>query len=646
MNQILRAGAATLMLACLSGPAAATGPDSDLAPIQPGLDYHSFANVEQFRVTHMELDLRVDFVNKVLFGAVALEIKRLDPRATELVLDTRDLDIRDVEEKPSSVLGALAKSETTWVSRPFHFDKKDPILGSPLVIELPPSKKSTQLIRIDYVTSPTAPALQWLTAKQTAGKPFMYTLAEPIGTRSWIPLQDTPQVRATYTAHIHTTSDVLAMMSAKNDPKVKRNGEYTFNMQEPIPSYLIALAVGDLRFKETGTRTGVYAQKPLLPAAALEFADAESMIRAAEKFIGPYAWDRFDIVVMPPGLPVGSMENPRLTFISPTVIAGDKSLTSAVARALAHSWSGDEVNIATWRDLWINEGFASFLASRIMNDVYGDRREGMERVLAARSFRLSFAKLKSQDQVLAIDLRDRDPAAEFNGVPAEKGRLFFTYLDAKFGRERFDAFLHGYFEHFASKTISTDQFLKYLDENLLTRFPGIVSRDQVTAWVTAPGIPADAVLPATNAFQPVDAVRSVWLDGKLPVKQLDTHDWLAQQWVYFLDDMPAELRKDQLADLDLRFAFTRSGNAEIARSWLMLVIRNGYQPGIPRLEEYLRSIGRRTLITPLYEELMKTPAGAVLAKRVYALAQLGYHPQTIAAIDPIVNLPSETQDDE
>jgi leukotriene-A4 hydrolase len=166
------------------------------------------------------------------------------------------------------------------------------------------------------------------------------------------------------------------------------------------------------------------------------------------------------------------------------------------------------------------------------------------------------------------------------------------------------------------------------------------------AWVTAPGIPADAVLPATSAFQPVDAVRSVWLDGKLPVKQVDTHDWLAQQWVYFLDGMPAEVRKDQLADLDLRFAFTRSGNAEIAQSWLMLVIRNGYQPGIVRLEEYLKSIGRRKLVTPLYEELMKTPAGAVLAKRVYALARLGYHPQTIAAIDPIVNPPSETQDDE
>src|SRR5208283_103658 len=209
MRQLLRVSAAGLLLGCSSGAAATGASEAELSPLQPGLDYHSFANIEQFRVTHLDLNLRVDFHNKVLFGAVGLEIKRLDPRATELVLDTRDLDIRDVEERPTDVLGATAKSQTAWVSRPFHFDKADPILGSPLVIELAPSKKTTELIKIEYVTAPAAPALQWLAAKQTIGghRPFMYTLSEPIGARSWIPLQDTPQVRASYAAHIHTTSD-------------------------------------------------------------------------------------------------------------------------------------------------------------------------------------------------------------------------------------------------------------------------------------------------------------------------------------------------------------------------------------------------------------------------------------------------------
>jgi aminopeptidase N len=638
-------------LAATAAASNAAAPAADLAPIQSGLDYHSFANVEQFRVTRLELDLRVDSAAKVLRGVVGLQIKRLDPGATELILDTRDLNVMEVTEKALGVLGATSKSETTWVSRPYHFERKDKILGSALVIELPPSKRPTEFIRIEYETSPTAPGLQWLTAKQTAGKrkPFLFTQSEPIGTRSWIPLQDTPQVRVTYKAIIHTSPDVLAVMGAKNDPKsmgrpVKRNGEYSFVMPEAIPSYLIALAVGDLAFKETGPRTGVYAEKSVVNEAAKEFADTESMIETGEKLFGPYRWDRYDILVLPPSFPMGGMENPRLSFITPTVIAGDKSLVSVIAHELAHSWSGNLVSNATWRDLWLNEGFTDYMESRIMNAVYGERREMMERVLGLRALQANLAKLKPADQVLAIDLRDRDPDEVFDNVPYEKGRLFLTFLDAKFGRERFDAFLRNYFDHFAFQSITTEQFLNYLQENLLDRFPGIVTTDQVMTWVSGPGIPPDAVLPTSDAFAPVDETRSAWVSGKAAAKKLDTRDWVAQQWLYFLDNMPAALTASQLKDLDQAFGFNRTANAEIGRSWFLLVIRNGYQPGYVRLEEYLQTIGRRKLIAPLYQELMKTPAGAAQAKRVYALARPGYHAATAAAIDTIVNPPSEASE--
>ena len=293
--------------------AAAPAAAADLAPIQSGLDYHSFANVEQFRVTRLSLDLRVDSDQKVLRGVAGLRIKRLDPNATELILDTRDLNVTAVDQKPQDVLGALSKTETTWVSRPYHFERKDKILGQALVIELPPSKKSTEFVRIEYETSPTASALQWLAPEQTAGKrkPFLFTQSEAIGARSWIPLQDTPQVRMTYKAIIRTSPDVLAVMSAKSEPNdgpgrpIKRNGEYSFSMPEAVPSYLIALAVGDLAFKETGPRTGVYAEKSVLQAAAKEFADTESMIRSGERLFGPYRWDRYDILVLPPSFPLG-----------------------------------------------------------------------------------------------------------------------------------------------------------------------------------------------------------------------------------------------------------------------------------------------------------------------------------------------------
>jgi leukotriene-A4 hydrolase len=626
----------------MSGGLALSAQRVDLGAIDPNFDYHSYANVEQFRVTHLDLDLQVDLKFQSITGRATLQLKRVDPRATQIVLDSKDLMILDVTQKASDVLGATAKNQTIWVSRPFHLEKPDPILGSALVIDLPPSKSGTEAIRIDYETLPASAALQWLTPQQTARhKAFLYTNSEPIGARSWIPLQDTPQVRATYKAKVHTDSDMRAVMSAENDPKAKRNGDYTFVMPEAVPSYLIALAVGDLEFQETGPRTGVYAEKSMIKEAAKEFADTESMIQANEKMFGPYRWSRYDVLVMPPSFPERGMENPRLSFITPTVVVGDKSLVSVIAHELAHSWAGNLVGNATWRDLWLNEGFTDYMESRIMTAVYGEQRSSMEAVLGLKSLRSDLAKLKPADQILAIDLRDRDPDDVFSEIPYEKGRLFLNYLDAKFGREHFDAFLRGYFDHFAFKSITTEQFLAYLQESLLDRFPDIVTRAQVNAWVLSPGLPADAVLPVTTMFEPVDEARAAWLAGKLATKKLGM-DWIAQQWLYFLNNMPAALLPAQLGDLDKTRGFSKSPNAEIAHSWFKLVIANDYQPSFPRLEEYLKTVGRRKLIAPLYEALMKTPSGAVVAKRVFAKARPGYHPETVKAIEAIVVPKEET----
>ena len=371
-----RPAVAVLALLACGGHSVGALRAADNGPIDPGYDYHSYANVDQFRATHLELEMRIDMEVKTITGVAGIELKRLDSHATQIVLDTKGCRSIDVRQKASNVLGATAKSETIWVSRPFHLEKPDPILGSALVIELPPSKKGTEIIRVDYETTPASAALQWLSAKQTPWhKDFLYTESEPIGARTWIPLQDTPQVRTTYKAHIHTDSHLRAVMSAENDPKAKRNGEYFFVMTQAIPSYLIALAVGDLEFKETGPRTGVYADKSMIKQAAKEFADTESMIQAGEKLIGPYRWSRFDILVMPPSYPVGGMANPRLSFITPTVIAGDKSLVSVIAHEVAHSWSGNLVGNATWRDFWLNEGFSDYLEGRIMTAVYGETRD-------------------------------------------------------------------------------------------------------------------------------------------------------------------------------------------------------------------------------------------------------------------------------
>lgn len=644
------AGAAQALLeappSSFGGVSATSTPPSALAPLQPGLDYHSFANIEQFHVTRLELELRVDFRNKVLFGAASLEVKRVDPRATQLVLDTRDLDVRDVSEKATSLLGATDKSQTTWVSRPFHLERADPVLGSPLVIELPPAaKKTSELIKIEYVTAPTAPALAWLDAGDSGAKhdPLFFTLPGPIGARNWIPLQDTPQVRFTVRAHIHTDPDQLAVMSAKNDPKAKRNGDYTFEMDEPLPPRALALAVGDLRYHELGPRSGIYAEKAFIGPAEGALADFEKLVAAGEAVSGAYPYGRADVLITPSLSPVAGVAQPRLDYLTASTLPG--SALEYAARALAQGWAGNLVVPATWRDAWWSEGLSGYLAGRMVAAVGGEARAALDATLELKGLPSELAALKPEEQRLAVDLRNQDPGLAQRSARSAKARLLFVWLESRVGRERLDVFLKGFFEHFAQKSVTTEQFLDYLDRELLARSAGAVSRADIMQWVEAPGLPATAVLPDAPALAAVDAARATWLKGASAARKLDTRTWSAPEWRAFLEGMPAALRREQLAELDQAFGFGRREDAETVRDWLLLVVRNAWSPGFPRLEEYLATQGRLSLVVPLYEALMKTPAGTATAQRVYAQARTHYLAQTSAALDPIVN-PAGATDDE
>jgi leukotriene-A4 hydrolase len=589
--------------------------------IQVGKDYHSFANPESIKVTHLNLDLTVDFVKKVLVGTAELDFQKVDPNATQLILDTRDLTINSV----------------TAMGKEVHFDlgNGDSFLGAALTIEVPAAADS---VLISYQTSPKASGVQWLTPEQTAGKkhPFLFTQAQAIHARSFIPLQDSPQVRMTYDATIRTPKELLAVMSASNDPDTERDGVYAFSMPQPIPSYLIALAVGDLHFKSMGERTGVYSEQGILDAAAAEFADTESMLIATEKAFGPYSWDRYDLLILPPSFPFGGMENPRLSFITPTVIAGDKSLVSLIAHELAHSWSGNTVTNATWRDLWLNEGFTTYLTYRIMQMVYGDERFEMEAVLGRQDLQADIDSLPAKDQIMAIDLRGRDPDDVFSNIPYEKGALFLRELEHKVGRDNFDQFLLGYFETFAFKSITTDQFVSYLEQTLLKEHSDQLSKQRIEQWIYQPGIPENAPVPESDAFSIVDQQRDAWLAGSIQADEINSEKWVVHQWLYFLNNMPEKLSQEQLADLDEVFALTNSKNNEIAHSWLLISVNNWYKPAFTRLHDYLTSIGRNKLVKPLYKALSQTPEGKVMAKKAFDEAKAGYHPLTVKANEGFV----------
>lgn len=600
-------------------------------------DAHSYSNPQEVRVRHVDLDWNVLFDKKILQGTATLTVERAAPIRTRLgylTLDTRDLTIEKVETSTSGV---------NYNQTEFKLGAADKILGAPLTVTLP---SGTKFVRVHYSTSPQASGLQWLAPEQTAGKrqPYMFSQAQAIHARSFIPLQDSPQVRVTYTARVRTPKNLLAVMSAEGNSQASvRTGDYRFRMTRPIPAYLIAIAVGDLQFRSLGRRTGVYTEPSMIAKAASELSDTEKMVAATEKIYGAYRWGRYDLLVLPPSFPFGGMENPMLTFATPTILAGDKSLVSLVAHELAHSWSGNLVTNATWRDFWLNEGFTTYIERRIIEAVYGKSRREMEAALGRRSLEEELAGTAERDQILHVDLKGRDPDEGFTGVPYEKGALFLRYLEESYGRAKFDRFVRGYFDRHAFQSITTETFVDYLEKNLLAANPNqAVSRADLDEWISRPGLPKTAPQPASDAFGKVETEARAFLSGATAASAIRTRAWTTQEWLHFLKTMPADLGAQRMAELDRAFNLTRSGNSEIAFQWLLMSIRNRYEAANSRLEEFLTSIGRRKFVKPLFEELAKTPEGKTRAGRIYAKARPGYHPITQASIDPILNWKSSS----
>ena len=625
-------------LACIGALAACApatvAPAADPAPAPltttapSARDIHSFARPEEARVTNVDLDLRADFAAKRLAGTAALDVQAA-PGARRIVLDTKDLTIQAVTDAAGAPL--------QWT-----LGAADTILGRPMEVAL---AQGTRRIVVRYQTSPTAGALQWLTPAQTAGKrhPYLFSQGQAILTRSWIPTQDSPGIRQTYSARITVPRELRAVMSAEmltpEGEAVEGGRAFRFRLDKPVPPYLIALAVGDLAFRALGPRTGVYTEPSMLERSAHELADVEKMVAAAEGLYGPYRWGRYDLLVLPPSFPFGGMENPRLTFATPTILAGDRSLVSLVAHELAHSWSGNLVTNATWADFWLNEGFTTYFENRIMEALYGPERAAMLASLGWRELQDEVTAVggpAAPDSRLHLDLSGRDPDAGMTNIAYEKGAAFLRTIEQAVGRERWDAYLRSYFDRNAFKPMTTAAFLADLRANLIRGDAELERRIDVERWAYQPGIPQNAVVPQSNAFARVAAQAQAFAGGT-GAAQLQTRGWTTQEWQHFLGALPKQLTPAQLGDLDRAFGLSRQGNSEILFAWLQLAVRNRYQPAVPALEQFLTSQGRRKFVRPLFAELMAQGEwGQALARSIYARARPGYHPVTSGSVDAIV----------
>lgn len=587
-------------------------------------DIHSYANASEVTIQHLSLDLSVDFTAKTLSGTATLALKQLK-KSSAVVLDTRGLTIEKVTLNGSTV---PAK---------FTLGKEEKIFGAPLSI---PITSSTTTVTIHYTTSPDAGALQWLDPSQTAGKqkPFLFTQSQAILARTWVPCMDGPGVRMTYEATIRTRPDLLAVMSAGNPTSRTPDGVYHFAMKQPIPSYLLALAVGDLEFRPLGARSGVYAEPSMVERSANEFVDLEAMISAAESLYGPYRWERYDLLVLPPSFPFGGMENPRLTFATPTILAGDRSLVSLVAHELAHSWSGNLVTNSTWNDFWLNEGFTVYFEQRIMEKMYGREYSEMLASLTLDGLKGSIASMgeKNPDTRLKLDLTGRDPDEGVTDIAYNKGYFFLRLCEETFGREAWDAFLKGYFDANAFKPMTTEIFLDILQKQFnLKKNKELAAKLTIDAWVYSPGLPANCPVPVSNEFDKVTAQKDAFLNGTVASK-LETGGWNTHHWLYFLRALPDSLPLEKVIELDYAFYFTRSGNSEILCEWFQRCIKANYETAYGPMRNYLMNVGRRKLVRPLYDGLAKTEQGKAWAKQVYEKARPGYHSVTYNTIDGIL----------
>ncbi|MCW3849554.1 M1 family metallopeptidase [Sphingomonas sp. LB-2] len=621
--RIILAAIATLLLAT---PAAAQV--AKVAPIlttPEARDVWTHAQPQIARVTHVDVKLTADFIAKTMSGTATLDILAA-PGAKEIVLDIDDLDIAAITDAKGKPLA-------------FTVGADDPELGSALTVRLNGARR----IVIRYASRPDAGALQWLPPELTAGKvkPYLFSQGQAINNRSWIPTQDSPGIRQTWSATITVPADLVAVMSAtrvdgaKGRPAGKGMRSFRFRMDKPVPIYLLALAVGDLKFKATGPRSGVWTEPSMLDAAAHEVGDVEKMIDAAQNLYGPYRWGRYDMLVLPPSFPFGGMENPTLTFLTPTIITGDRSNTDVVAHELAHSWSGNLVTNATWSDSWLNEGFTTYFENRIMEAVYGPERaaiyadtdwEGLQRDIGNAG----------GPQAPRTRLHG-DPGQTWGQLDYFKGSTFLRTIEHIVGRPRFDAYLRSYFDRHAFQPQTTAGFLADIRANLVEGDANLEALLQLDAWAYGPGLPANAVHITSATLAAIDAKRAAFVAGG-PASAVQTRGWSTQEWQRFLVGLPRQLPPSRLKELDETLGLSASTNAYVRSAWLELAIANRYEPALPSLEQFVTHVGRGLLIRPLYSGLMKQGDwGRPIAARLFDKARSGYHPATASGVERIVH---------
>lgn len=584
-------------------------------------DPHSYFDDTQARTARWHLALNVDFSKKEVSGAVTLHF--VAPAQGPLDLDTRGLSIEGV---------STAGGQTV----PWELLAEQPILGARLRLTLP---EATGAVTVRYRASPESSALQWLAPAQTHGgkHPFLFSQCQAIHARALVPCQDSAIARVSYTAAVTVPAGLSVVMSAGPKGEVANaDGSRTFHFEMPqtIPPYLLALAVGELASQELGPRSRVYAEPGMLAKAAWEFAEVEAIIQKAEGVFGPYDWERFDLLVLPPSFPYGGMENPRMTFLTPTLLAGDRSLVDVVAHELAHSWTGNLITNATSEHFWLNEGWTVWAERRILEAMHGKEAALVSWSLGQTALDDALRRFEKTPQLtcLRTHLTGVDPDDAFSSIPYEKGSRFIHALELAVGRERFDAFARQYMQAFRFGVITTEAFCAFVEQQL----PGVLAQVKADQWLHQPGMPAGAPTFRSPTLDAIEAVATGWKVGVRPTPE-QRRTWTPTELLLYLQRLPRPLPERDCAWLDEQLALTSRGNAEVLFEWLAIAAASEYAPAFPRMREMLRQVGRLKYLRPVYAQLGTTVRTRALGREIFAQAKDGYHGLTRRMIQGVID---------
>ncbi|KAG2191809.1 hypothetical protein INT47_011933 [Mucor saturninus] len=608
------------------------------------IDLSSQANIDQVKTTHLHLNWNVDFKSQILYGNVVLDLVTSVENVNKVVLDTSYLDIQSV---------TLGENE----SLKYQVAERYADLGSALTIDVPVIEKTgTQFqLTIQYATTEKCTAVQFLTPEQTLGgkHPYLFSQSEPIHGRAMIPCQDSPSVKVTYSASVK--SDLPVVMSALQtgiDDEHDGTKTYHFRQNTTIPSYLIAIAVGNLVGREIGPRSSVWCEPEMIDAAAWEFADTELFVATGEDLLTPYEWGRYDLLVLPPSFPYGGMENPCLTFVTPTLLAGDKSAVNVIAHEISHSWMGNLVTTNSWKHYWLNEGWTVFIERKILGRLHGEATRQFEALSGLKSLQESVDLFgpDSLKTVLNPDLRGgANPDDFFSKVPYEKGFNFLYHIEKVVGGPSiFEPYMKAYVKHFASTSISTQDWQEFLFAYMEeTHGPSMVEKLNTIdfdAWINKPGMPpVDPQFDTSLADACYDLAKR-WDEARdtdlSQFSSKDIEDFSASQKIVFLERLTdaKPLAHALIVKMDELYNLTSNHNADLRLRWQQICLMSSYEPIYPEVVKFVTEQGRMKFVRPLYRLLHEADNGAQLAVDTYLAHKSFYHPIAAQLIEKDIGL--------